>query len=372
MGQRLPSSPPVIPGLTYVSPLGSGGFADVFLYQQDMPRRQVAVKVLLADLTDPEMRRMFYAESDLLARLSSHPSILTVYEASVSADGRPYIAMEYCPVSLGARFRHDKLKVPAVLDAGVRIACALESAHRVGVLHRDVKPSNILVTDFGTPVLADFGIATSLRGSAPGTAAAMSVPWSAPEVVTEKSAGTVASEVWSLGGTVYSLLAGRSPFERPGAAGQNSREHLVRRIVRAAYVPTGRADVPAALDDVLARTMTREPSGRYGSALEVAQALQGVQHEMGLVPTALEVAGDRWTAERRDLTLDDSALRGVPRPRVEHTSRRRPGTPAASRGSGTGTAAVRRRTWPWVVAATVAAVAVLVGGVVALALTGVI
>ncbi|MBA8817629.1 serine/threonine protein kinase, partial [Microbacterium halimionae] len=141
MSQRLPSAPPVIPGLVYVRPLGSGGFADVFLYAQDMPRRQVAVKVLPSDVRDPGLLRMFNSEADVLAHLSAHPSIVTVYQAGVSADGRPYIVMEYCPGSFAQRYRVERLPVADVLATGVRMASALESAHRAGLIHRDVKPS---------------------------------------------------------------------------------------------------------------------------------------------------------------------------------------------------------------------------------------
>ena len=86
----------MLPGYTYVRPLGSGGFADVFLYEQDMPRRVVAVKVLLSDAINPEVLRTFNSEADIMARLSVHPSIVSIHQASISADGRPYLAMEYC------------------------------------------------------------------------------------------------------------------------------------------------------------------------------------------------------------------------------------------------------------------------------------
>ena len=232
MATRLPSAPPILPGLAYIRPLGSGGFADVFLYEQDMPRREVAVKVMPSDVRDPELRRMFNAEADVLARLSAHPSIVTVYQAGISADGRPFIVMEYCPGSLAQRYRVERIPVEEVLATGVRIASALESAHRAGLIHRDVKPSNILITTFGTPVLADFGISSSLLRSSGDQVLAMSIPWSAPEVIAEETSGTVASEVWSLGATVYSLLAGHSPFERR-ERGQNTKELLRKRIARA-------------------------------------------------------------------------------------------------------------------------------------------
>ena len=109
-------------GSAYIRPLGSGGFADVFLYEQDMPRRNVAVKVMPSDVRDPDLRRMFNAEADVLAHLSAHPSIVTVYQAGISADGRPYIVMEYCPGSLAQRYRIERIPVDEVLAIGVRMA----------------------------------------------------------------------------------------------------------------------------------------------------------------------------------------------------------------------------------------------------------
>ncbi|WP_434810658.1 serine/threonine-protein kinase [Microbacterium sp. bgisy189] len=363
MTRRLPSSAPVLPGLAYVRPLGSGGFADVFLYQQDMPRRQVAVKVLPADERDPELLRMFNAEADVLAHLSAHPSIVTVYQAGISADGRPYIVMEYCPGSLAQRYRIERLPVEEVMATAVQLAGALESAHRAGLIHRDIKPSNILVTTFGSSVLADFGISASLLRQPADELLAMSVPWSAPEVVGEHTSGTVASEVWSLGATVYSLLAGHSPFERR-EKGQNSRDQLRRRISRATFVPVPRADVPDGLQQVLATAMAREPEARYASTREFGEAVREVQRGLGLAPTALEVPAAEWMPERID--LDDASARGPVRSRLPQEGRRR----AASgideithrrRDEDTdisGADESRAPVWPWVLAAVAALVVV--------------
>ena len=145
--------------------LGSGGFADVFLYEQNMPRRQVAVKVMLSEVVNDQVRQMFQAEANLMAQLSAHPSILTVYQASVSSDGRPYLVMELCSSALSQRYRAERLPVPEVLRIAVKIGSAIETAHRAGVLHRDIKPSNILMTAYGHPVLSDFGIAATLSES---------------------------------------------------------------------------------------------------------------------------------------------------------------------------------------------------------------
>ncbi|MDQ1123362.1 serine/threonine-protein kinase [Microbacterium trichothecenolyticum] len=356
MPQRLPSSPPILPGLAYIRPLGSGGFADVFLYGQDMPRRDVAVKVLPSDVRDTDLLRMFNAEADVLAHLSAHPSIVTVYQAGISADGRPYIVMEFCPGSLAQRYRVERIPVAEVLSIGVRMAGALESAHHAGLIHRDVKPSNILVTTFGAPVLADFGISSSLAPQGADEMLAMSVPWSAPEVVAEQTAGTVASEVWSLGATVYSLLAGHSPFERR-ERGQNSREQLRRRIARATYTEISRADVPAAVQEVLATAMARNPGDRYASARAFGEALQRVQSEIGLPATPLEVPAAEWTPAARSVDFSDATLRGPARSRIARERSRKirgtSGVAGLARDEDTDIAAPASsasRVLPWVLA----------------------
>jgi serine/threonine protein kinase len=319
MTTRLPSKPPQISGYAPIRPLGSGGFADVFLFQQDMPRRQVAVKVLLKDFAIPEVLKLFNAEADIMAQLSAHPSILTVYDASVSADGRPYLVMEYCPEGFGKSFRQAPLSVADALHIGIKMASALETAHRMGVLHRDVKPSNILKTSFGSPVLSDFGIAQSLIGDAGNGLFTMSVPWSAPEVVTEQTTGTVVSEVWSLGATIYSLIAGRSPFEIDGE-GQNGRNELKKRISKADYVLIPRPDVPVEVEHVLLKSMMKDPTKRQVSMLELAMELQDVQSKLGIRPTQLEVVVDKWAEPV--VTFDDDQLRGATISQVEVASQR--------------------------------------------------
>ncbi|WP_435079597.1 serine/threonine-protein kinase [Clavibacter michiganensis] len=340
MARRLPSAPPVLPGFTYVTVLGSGGFADVFLYEQDMPRRQVAVKVMLAEIVTERLRAMFRAEADLMAQLSAHPSVLTVHQASVAADGRPYLVMELCSSSLSDRYRREPLGVAEVLRVGIRIASAVETAHRAGVLHRDIKPANILTTAFGHPVLSDFGIASTLEDAAATDAVGLSIPWSAPEVLADESPGTVRSEVWSLAATVYSLLAGRSPFEVPG--GQNAPADLVARIQRARPLPTGRADVPERLELVLRRAMSRQPDARPESALAFVRELQAVEAELRLAQTPLEVASEEWaSAVAAGVDEDDDPTR------VRGIAQVDPGTtgPVGGRGSG-GVRRTRRKAAP--------------------------
>ena len=319
MATRLPSAPPTLPGFTYVRALGSGGFADVFLYEQNMPRRQVAVKVLLAEVVTSSVRAMFQAEANLMAQLSAHPAVLTVYQASVASDGRPYLVMELCSPVLNRRYRTDPLNVPEALAVGIKVAGAVETAHRAGVLHRDVKPSNILTTAYGHPVLSDFGIAATIGDAELKDAVGLSVPWSAPEVVTDETTGTVASEVWALGATIYSLIAGRSPFEVQGT--DNSSAQLIARIQRARPEPIGRDDVPASLEAVLRRSMSKRPELRQHSVLELIRDLQSVEAELGFTPTPADVAADQWVAAASIDDEDRTRVKAVQS--VTPTQRRR-------------------------------------------------
>jgi serine/threonine protein kinase len=173
--------------------LGTGGFADVYLYEQSVPRRRIAVKVLLIDAVPGDLRTAFLQETNTLAHLAGHPNVLTMYEAGIAADGRPYLVTEYCPEGYGQRFRNERIPVPEVLSVGLGIGAALHTAHVAGVLHRDVKPANVLITDFGRPVLSDFGIASTLRrmvgNETPVTElqdpseVGLSIPWAPPEAL---------------------------------------------------------------------------------------------------------------------------------------------------------------------------------------------
>ncbi len=288
--RREPSTPPTIPGFQYVRVLGLGGFADVFEYRQELPQRSVAVKVLLASSLDPETRERFFAEANLMAQLSHHPSIVTIYHADIATDGRPFLVMEYCSrPGLGARYRSERITVAEALRTGIRLASAVEAAHRLGILHRDIKPANILTTDYGWPALTDFGIAATTGGDgAAGTG--MSIPWSPPELLAEHPTGDRRGDVYSLGATIYSMLAGRSPFEIAGQS--NGPADLISRIERVPLPAIDRSDVPAGLQALLARCMTKDPARRYDSALAVARALQQVERSLGLTETGIDLSED--------------------------------------------------------------------------------
>ncbi|HEX5858843.1 MAG TPA: serine/threonine-protein kinase [Microbacterium sp.] len=309
--RRTPSPPPELAGFTYVEPLGSGGFADVYLYEQQLPKRRVAVKVLLTDRLASGAASEFAAEANVMAMLSTHPAIVTIYQAGVADDGRPYLVMEYCPrPNLQVRYRSEPFSVAESLRVGVQVAAAVETAHRAGVLHRDIKPANILVTEYNRPALTDFGIASTT--GAVSESAGMSIPWSPPESFADVPQSGPRSDVYALGATVYTLLAGRSPFELPGE--RNTSAELMERIERMPLPMLMRADAPDSLQRVLDRAMAKSPADRYPSAVAFARALQKVQIELSHGVTPIDIIDEHPAPEaQQDADEGLTRVRGVVR-----------------------------------------------------------
>lgn len=285
--------PPDLDGLDYVQPLGSGGYADVFLYEQQMPRMKVAVKVLKADGLTPAIKRQFIDEANTMAQLADHPYIVQVFRSGTSEDGRPFLVMKYYPPpNLAQRARSARFSVEEVLRTGIHLASAVETAHRAGVIHRDIKPANVLVSQYGTPGLTDFGIAG--RGGALEDLdddIGVSVPWAPPEVLFGQSNGDARADVYSLAATLWQLLVGRSPFEVPG--GDNSTYALMPRIRSNPPPGTGRADVPQGLERLLAQAMAKNPLARPATALEFARSLQQIEQEERFSRTAIVVLDEQ-------------------------------------------------------------------------------
>ncbi|NUR15941.1 MAG: protein kinase [Dermatophilaceae bacterium] len=290
-------APPKIPGLVFVQPLGSGGYADVFLYEQQSPRMPVAVKVLKSEGLTDALRQQFVEEADTMAALGDHPYIVQVFRSGTSDDGRPYLVMKYYPPpNLAMRARAERFSVEDVLRTGIQLASAVETAHRAHITHRDIKPANVLISAYGAPGLTDFGIAG--RGARDGDVEAettddvgVSVPWAPPEVLYGQSNGDERSDVYSLAATLWQLLVGRSPFEVPG--GDNSAYALMPRIRSTAPPRTGRQDVPAGLERLLAQAMAKDPAHRPASALEFARALQAVEQQQRLARTPIVVLDEQ-------------------------------------------------------------------------------
>lgn len=277
---------PRIQGFTPLDLLGAGGFADVYRYQEQMPRREVAIKVLRDRNLSVSSRQVFESEANVMAALSAHPYIVTVYSASVTADGRPFLVMEYYPgPSLGRRYREKPLSVDEALRIGIQMSGATETAHRSGIIHRDLKPANILTSAYNRPGLTDFGISV-VKGQA-AEVEGMSVPWSPPELLDDYGEADERSDVYSLAATTYSLLAGRSPFEVPG--GRNDAMSLTSRIHQDPPAGIGRADVPASLERILQIAMSKASGARPSSALEFGRQLQEVESELRFRRTDIDV-----------------------------------------------------------------------------------
>jgi eukaryotic-like serine/threonine-protein kinase len=279
------NEPPQIPGLAGLTLLGSGGSAAVYRARQTAMNRDVAVKVLTNRMDDAETRRTFQAECEAAGRLSAHKFVAEVY-ASGFHRGFPYILMKYYNRgSLEQRLQlRGLLPVDEALSLGVRIAGALQFAHDQGILHRDVKPANILLDYNDDPLLSDFGIAVDRDTPSAAFRYAMTHLYAAPEAIRDGGGRWTPADVWSLAATVYAVLAGRPPFHTRGDPA--SPEVLRERALRGPLpVIEHREDIPEQLYDCLRSALIGEPTQRTGSAEAFARALNEVEHGLGLAPT---------------------------------------------------------------------------------------
>jgi eukaryotic-like serine/threonine-protein kinase len=248
-------TPPTIPGYEYLRDLGAGGYSVVYLYRQASLNREVAVKVLRDFDLDDVVRERFTAEATAMVQLGNHPNIVDVLDTGIATDGSRYLIMRYYPGgNLAQRSARRGMPVTEVIDIGLKLADAVKTVHAAHLVHRDIKPANVLIDDANRNYrLSDFGIAGRLVSGHAGDAFGISVPWSAPEVVLGETGGSVASDVYSLGATLWHLLIGRSPFRVD--EGDNSRPALEARICSGQLPPMPRTDVPRALSDLLTGMM---------------------------------------------------------------------------------------------------------------------
>ncbi|WP_018682694.1 serine/threonine-protein kinase [Actinokineospora enzanensis] len=265
--------PPLIPGLTLAGPLGQGGFGTVFLARQDQLGRDVAVKVDNRVLQTERDRDRFLREARAAARLSGHPHVVNVYDAGVTADGRPYIVMELCTGGSLADLldRRGRLPFDEVVEMGADLADALAQVHQVGILHRDIKPANILVNAFGAVKLADFGLAAILDAHAESTitVGALSPYYAAPEVFAQ-AAPTAAGDIYSLAATLYTLAAGTRPRDIPWPA--HSLDDLITAL-RAPVQPI--PDAPPAFNAALLNALSSDAARRTSDATQLRDELNG-------------------------------------------------------------------------------------------------
>ncbi|MEV5889281.1 serine/threonine-protein kinase [Nonomuraea fuscirosea] len=274
------------PGYRVLDQAGQGGFAVVYRAYQERLDRVVALKVLSVDRVDQRTMRRFQRELQLTGRLTGHPNVVTVFDTGVTSSGKPYIAMDFFENgSLRDKVRKEgPLPVAEVLRAGVKLAGALAAVHEAGVLHGDIKPQNILISRYGELAIADFGVARVVDSSEiSATSQAFTPLHAAPEVLTGHP-HSASTDIYSLGSTLYHLLAGRPAFHNPA---DPSIAPLMYRVLSVEPPPINRPDVPRAVFETVVRAMSKQPESRYGSARELARRLQAVQADLGLPVTDL-------------------------------------------------------------------------------------
>jgi serine/threonine protein kinase len=277
-----------IEGITEAVEIGRGGFGVVYRARQPALHRTVAVKLVAVGVLDARSRERFERELHAMGTLSGHPNIVTIYDSGFAANGRPFIVMDYMAGgSVADRLTRGQLHWQEAVTIGIKVSAALETAHRAGVLHRDIKPENVLISQYGEAKLGDFGIAR-VQGT-PETRTGMvtaSMSHASPEIL---SGGrpSISSDVYALGSTLYSMIAGSPAFFR------ETDESLVPMITRIAVdpVPDLRSwGVPDEVCRVIERSMAKDPAQRFESAAQFGRALQQAQIHAGLVPTELMIS----------------------------------------------------------------------------------
>ncbi|MBP1819507.1 protein kinase [Mycobacterium sp. OAE908] len=288
--------------------IGRGGFGVVYRCSEPELDRTVAVKVLTADLEPGNVER-FVREQLAMGKLSGHPHIVSIFQVGTTATGRPYIVMQYHPHgSLEAKI-HDNGPVgwADAVHIGVKVAGALETAHRRGTIHRDVKPANILLTEYGEPQLTDFGIARVMGGFETADGAVMGSPaYTAPEVLLGQ-APDVTSDVYSLASTLFCAGTGHAVYER------RKGEQMVAQFLRITKHPIPNlrdSGLPADVCAVIEQAMSRNVEDRPSTAAAFGEQLREVQRMHGL-------------------PVDDMPV-PIPAPTIRYNPPRSPGTPSGS------------------------------------------
>lgn len=309
---------PEIDGYADFQLIGSGGFSRVYRAYQTRYDRTVAVKILNALDLDEKTQRRFERECALTGRLTGHPHIVTALDSGVTGGGSPFLTTDYyARGSLADRIKSaGPLPLDQVLDFGIKLAGALETAHRAGVLHRDIKPQNILISKFSEPALGDFGISTiALSRAAASVSTGAFTPLHAPPEVLENDTTHPTADVYSLGSTLYYLLAGRAAFDTINPDSQSEGIMvLLRRIMTEPLPPIQRDDVTPEVLKVLEIAMQKDAADRYQSPLEFGEALQDAQAHAALARTSMvcpDPDDDSWAlpaAKSVAQVVDDSTV----------------------------------------------------------------
>jgi WD40 repeat protein/serine/threonine protein kinase len=271
-----PALPPRIGHYRVLRLLGEGGMGAVFEAEQDNPRRPVALKVIRPGLVSPALLKRFTHEAQILGRLH-HPGIASIYEAGVTEDGQPFFALELIRgLALDEYARRHGLDPAARLDLLARVCDAVQHAHEQGVIHRDLKPGNILVDETGQPKVLDFGVAratgadllTSTDHTRTGQLLGTLSYMSPEQVAADPAVLDQRSDVYTLGVILFELLAGRRPYPLEDLAlPEAARVIREQEPSRLGSIDTRfRGDV----ETIVAKALEKDRGRRYQSAAELA------------------------------------------------------------------------------------------------------
>lgn len=262
-----------------IEELGNGEMASVYLARDPFVKRHVAIKILAYELTqDPLFLDFFYQEAEAIASLE-HPTIVPIYDFGLHGV-QPYIVMRHMPNgSLKTRLKQRGLTRQELCDLMGRIAEGLDAAHQLGIVHRDVKPSNILFNQTHESFLTDFGLAkfTQRKSGMTGTLLVGTPEYMSPEQA-QRLRVDGRSDIYSLGIILYLILTGKHPF-RAATPSRTASAHI------RAPIPSVRsviAELPAMWDEIIKRVLAKAPEDRYESAealaRDVALATRGQWH----------------------------------------------------------------------------------------------
>ncbi|MFC8300617.1 serine/threonine-protein kinase [Micromonospora orduensis] len=308
---------PNVPGLTDLRVFARGGYATVYQATQISVGREVAVKVENRTLDNERDQARFLREARAAGRMSSHPHVVDLFDVGVTVDQHPYLIMELCDGSYAERMRTSPLGPVEARDLGMKIADALAHSHAAGVLHRDVKPANILYSNFNSAVLADFGLAVLAEHRDASVTLEVLTPAYAPPEMFSHSPPSPAVDVYALCATLYAVMHGRPP------RWQSERNPSLVTVLEMFNQPLpGLPGVPDELIDVLRAGMANDPNERP-SALELHEMLAGLP----LGPPSAPVSGAPVSG---GMTYSGPyvASQPMPRPAVEDTH---PAAPAGRR-----------------------------------------
>jgi len=271
---------PVVAGFDGLTLIGRGGYSVVYSANQTDLGRKVAIKVLNLDVAAESLRRRFQRECSVLGALSGVRGIVGVHQSAFTDDGRPCIVMEYMSQgSLEAYVASSgPLSAPAAANLSCVLGAALATAHERGVIHRDIKPGNILIAEDGEVALGDFGISViSGITNSSQTEASLSPPHAPPELFTGQSGDGRLADIYSLGSTIYYAYSGVPPF---GTAQDGGISGLMERVQSSRLPPIERVDLPDDLSALLERMTAKDPLSRIGSAAEVRDAFAEIAAQM--------------------------------------------------------------------------------------------